>query len=251
MKFIFPCRDRRQSVGKQLKLLPLRRAAERRRPVCPAIQPTTPGIKPASGSREIIPARRRAASGTFEVSHFLWRGLAVGSLIFIVLLLSGTGARAQESRPSEYDVKAAFLLNFAKFVEWPTNAFADAQAPLVIGVLNSDPFRGGLQAMVAGRKIRGRPVTVRILHTPAEATNCHVLFIPAAARKQIPAALEAVRHTRVLTVGETPGFCEAGGMIDFVIENHQVHFDINNKAAQAAGLKISSKLLTLARRLLQ
>src|SRR5579885_613099 len=251
MNFTFPCRDRRQSVGEQLKLLPLRRAAERRRRVCPTIQLATPGIKPARVSRKKIPARSQAGNGIFEISCFLWHGAALGSLIFILLLLSVAGARAQESRPPEYDVKAAFLLNFAKFVEWPTNAFADAQAPLVIGVLNSDPFRGSLQAIVAGRKIGGRPVTVRILHTPAEATNCHVLFIPAAAQKQIPAALEAARRARVLTVGETPGFCEAGGMIDFVIENHQVHFDINNKAAQAAGLKISSKLLTLARRLLQ
>jgi hypothetical protein len=173
----------------------------------------------------------------------------LAGLMFLALAGVVQSARAQESPPSEYQVKAAFLFNFGKFVEWPTNAFANAESPLVIGVFGGDPFHGDLERLVAGQKIAGHPVVVRQTSALPDLKGCHILFIPAAAKEREREALQAAGGACVLTVGEFYGFCEAGGMVNFVIEDRQVHFDINNDAVKAAGLKISSKLLTLARRL--
>ena len=183
-------------------------------------------------------------------SRSVWNP-ALAGLMFLVLTLAA-GAPAQEEKPSDYQVKAAFLFNFGKFVEWPTNAFAGAQSPLVIGVLGDDPSHGDLERVLAGRSIGLRRVEIREVQSPSELSGCQIVFItsivPSAGMRE---ALKNLDGASVLTVGETDGFCEAGGMINFVIENHQVHFDINNGAAVAVKLKISSKLITLARRLVQ
>jgi hypothetical protein len=155
-------------------------------------------------------------------------------------------APAQE-RPTEYQVKAAFLEKFGKFVEWPDTAFAGAGSPLVIGVFGENPFRDDLENLAAKDTINGHAIVVRQIKSPADLKGCHVVFISALVKAREPEALAAVNGLGILTVGETDNFIQAGGMINFVIDNSRIRFEINDAAARRAGLKISSKLLALAR----
>lgn len=172
-------------------------------------------------------------------------------LIFAVclsLLLAGSGVPGQESAPLEYRLKAAFLFNFAKFIDWPANAFADAKSPFIIGVLGENPFGNELEETVRGKTVNDRPLQVRTCPSTAEATNCHILFITHSEKepRRLPEVFAGLRGLSVLTVGETKGFVEAGGMVNFFSENNKIRFQINDETAKAAGLKISSKLLSLA-----
>jgi hypothetical protein len=169
-------------------------------------------------------------------------------LALLCLLLLGGQARGQPSPPSEYQVKAAFVLNFAKFVEWPATAFPGPSAPLVIGILGQNPFQDDLARMVANRAIDAHPLQLKEFHSPAEATNCHVLFVSTSESKRLPVVFKALTGASVLTVGEVEGFTETGGMINFFREGTKIRFQINQGAATSAGLKISSKLLSLASR---
>lgn len=162
------------------------------------------------------------------------------------LALLSFAAGAQESQPSQYQVKAAFLFNFAKFVEWPPESFAEETAPLVIGILGDDPFGDDLERTIHGKSINNHLLVIKQLHSLAETTNCHVLFISASEQKRLAEIFSGLHGTSILTVSETEGFTEAGGMINFVLENKKIRFQINADAAKTARLKISSKLLSLA-----
>ncbi|MBU6400128.1 MAG: DUF4154 domain-containing protein [Verrucomicrobia bacterium] len=155
----------------------------------------------------------------------------------------------QAPLPSEYQVKAAFLYNFAKFVEWPTNAFAAPDTPILIGVFGENPFGHDLEATVAGKIINGRQLEVRAVKTLAEARRCHILFITAEERRRRGDLLNSLQSASVLTVSEGahPGAGD-GVMIDLFMERKRVLFYIDNEAAQRAGLKISPRLLKLSRR---
>lgn len=166
----------------------------------------------------------------------------------LVWLLSVSNGRAQEPQPSEYQIKAAFLFNFAKFVEWPATAFAEATSPIVIGVLGENPFRDDLERTIQNKTVNDRPLVVTEFRSPGEATNCHILFISTSEKARLPEILETLRKTTVLTVSETQRFTEAGGMINFFLEGKKSRFQINDVAAKNAGLKISSKLLSLSSR---
>lgn len=167
------------------------------------------------------------------------------ALVSAVLMAIGH-SQAQDSPPSEYRLKAAFLFNFAKFVEWPPEAFAEKTSPFILGVLGDNPFGNELEQTVAGKKVNDYPITVQTFRTAAEATNCHILFISNSEKKRLPEIIQRLHGTAVLTVSETERFIETGGMINFVSENNKIRFQINDEAAKAAGLKISSKLLSLA-----
>ena len=169
-------------------------------------------------------------------------------VLSLVWLLSVGDGRAQESQPTEYQIKAAFLFNFAKFVEWPPAAFAEATSPMVIGILGENPFRDDLERTIRGKTINNRPLVIKEFRSPAEATNCHVLFISTSEKQRLPEILKSLHGTSVLTVGETDRFIETGGMINFVAEGNKIRFQINEVAAKSAGLKISSKLSSLASR---
>jgi hypothetical protein len=173
-----------------------------------------------------------------------FRATLIGCLS-LALLLSAK-AMAQETQPSEYQVKAAFLFNFAKFVEWPPESFAGETSPLAIGILGDNPFGSALEGTVQDKTINSHSLAIRQFHSVAEATNCQVLFISASEKKRLAEIFAGLRGTSVLTVSETDGFTEAGGMINFVLENKKIRFQINDEAAKAARLKISSKLLSLA-----
>jgi hypothetical protein len=172
---------------------------------------------------------------------------SLGSRLFLITLLS-CACGLHDSRaegPSEYQVKAAFLYNFVKFVEWPPTV-GEQRGPIAMCVIGKDPFGEELVNVVEGKKVNGRPVAIRKINDLAAAASCHVLFVSASESSRLPEITRAVRVWSVLTVGEWPTFIERGGIVNFLMEGHRVRFQINAKAADEAGLKISSKLLQLA-----
>ncbi|HWF19874.1 MAG TPA: YfiR family protein [Verrucomicrobiae bacterium] len=164
------------------------------------------------------------------------------------LLLAGFAAYADESAPSEYQVKAAFLYNFAKFVKWPESAFAQTNSPIKIGILGEDPFGGNLDLAIKGKTINGHPLSVIELSSPDEMKNFQIIFVCRKPKRNLVATLAHLNNASVLTVSETDDFLKAGGMIKFVMENARVRFEINDSAATRSGLTISSKLLNVARK---
>jgi uncharacterized protein DUF4154 len=165
----------------------------------------------------------------------------------ILLLAAVLAAGAAGGAPApEYEIKAAFLYNFAKFVEWPPDAFADPASPLSLCVFGADPFGGSLETVVRGETLGGRRLAVRRVRQPDDARSCHVLFVGRAERGRIPDVLAATRDASVLTVGESEGFLDQGGVIQFILAAGKVRFEIDAAGAERARLKISSKLMRLA-----
>jgi hypothetical protein len=167
------------------------------------------------------------------------------ALIWVLaVLVSDREAAPQLSR--EYDLKAVFLLNFAQFVSWPAEAFPSPDAPFTIGVLGADPFRGTIDEVVQSEKVRKRAVVVERYDKVEEALGCQILFISTSELKRIPHALKVLRQRPILTVSELDNFAQRRGMIQFLTESSKVCLRINNEAAKAAGLTISTKLLRVA-----
>src|SRR6266567_5537920 len=169
-------------------------------------------------------------------------------LLTSLALLAASVLSAEEPQPSEYQLKAVFLYNFAKFVEWPREAFASPSTPFTIGVIGQSPFGDELDRTVRNKTLNGHPIAIKYLRTISEASKCHILFICTSERKRLPDILKAASGGNILTVAETDRFLQAGGMIRFVMEEKKVRFDINDEAAKSASLRISSKLLSVARR---
>lgn len=156
-------------------------------------------------------------------------------------------AASDPRRPSGVaEVKAVFLFNFTKFVEWPPEAFADPASPLVIGVLGPDPFGPALDEAVAGEKADGRRVEVVRFKSLDELGPCHILFIAAAYEERAPELLRRLRRDATLTVSDIPGFTARGGVVQFLTEGGRVRFEISQAAAERAGLRVSARLLNLA-----
>ena len=175
-------------------------------------------------------------------------------LLLAMLLWPSVPARmgtAATAPITEAQVEAAYLYNFAKFVEWTEQSFASGSAPVQICVLNDSAFQSTLKQMVSSRSIDGRPVQVLSVQTAADAQNCHILFIAAAQEKQAGTVLDSLRNSGILTVGETQDFLKHGGMIGFELLNGRVQFEVNLKAANQAGLHISARLLSVANRVIQ
>jgi hypothetical protein len=160
-------------------------------------------------------------------------------------------AQARDSSDSsEYLIKAGFIFKFAKFVEWPTTAFAQPDSPIVIGILGTDPFGTILDELVQDKKIGARGFVVKRLKWGAdvrELRDCKILFVSASEKAHKDEVVQLVKSLPILTVGETPGFAERGGIIRFTVEDNRVRFEVNVDAAHQADLTISSRLLTLAR----
>jgi hypothetical protein len=169
-------------------------------------------------------------------------------LVVLLLLFSpavvGT-ARAQ-SNDDEYRVKAAFIFHFAQLVDWPADTLTVADNSLLICTLGRDPFNGALESAVAGKAIGARVARVLHLKQSEDMKTCQILFFGAAQLKHVPALVADLRNAPVLTVGETAGFLDAGGMICLLLKDSKVRFDVNLDAAQSANLKIGSRLLILA-----
>lgn len=171
--------------------------------------------------------------------------MAVKLLLLALLLCFGRNAFSQE-QPSEYQVKAAFLFNFAKFVEWPPEAFPATNSPIIIGVLGKNVFGDDLEKIIRDRRVNNRPFRFKNFSSAGEAAHCHILFISASEKDNFKKILNDLNRASVLTVSETDGFIQAGGMINFTIEDSKIRFQISDEAAKKAGLRISSKLLSLA-----
>jgi hypothetical protein len=167
--------------------------------------------------------------------------------ILACFLALAAALSAQIPRAPEYEIKAAFLYNFAKFVDWPSQAFADSSTPLRICVLGRNPFGDALDKIAQDKSISGRSIVSRQMQSPQEARFCHVLFVTGSEPQALKRALEQVRDLPVLTVGESEDFLGFGGVINFVLEKERVRFEVNLEAAGHHRLKISSKLLAVAR----
>jgi hypothetical protein len=171
----------------------------------------------------------------------------------LTLLLLANGAFdlcAQASLPAaefdEYQVKAAFLYNFAKFVEWPAGTFTNATEPIGICIAGVNPFGSTLEGMVQGKKIGERAFAVRRMADTQQTKGCQILFIGGAEWRRVRPLLDALKGAAILTVGETGEFTSAGGMIAFQIAGPRVRLQIDLETAEHSHLKISSKLLSLA-----
>ncbi len=178
--------------------------------------------------------RHRRSIPSFAPGHFSLLVCLTASLWFT------PGARAQG--PSEYHVKAAFLYNFTKFIEWP------AQTPNLVDIciVGEDPFGNILDATMRGKTLNSREIRIQRMKTGENPRGCRIAFMGASEHPR-RSVLESLQETNTLTVGESPGFADHGGIINFVIKDNRVHFEINVDAAERARLKISSKLLSLAK----
>ncbi|HLK66601.1 MAG TPA: YfiR family protein [Bryobacteraceae bacterium] len=145
---------------------------------------------------------------------------------------------------TEYEVKAAFLYKFASFVEWPADR---ANAPLCIAILGRDPFGPTLDEVVRGKSINGRSFEIRRMKSGQDTAWCHIVFISDSEKNHLRLVIGRFQGTSILTVSDIPGFCREGGVIEFELRDQTVHFDINLDASERARLKISSKLLGVAR----
>jgi hypothetical protein len=161
----------------------------------------------------------------------------------VLAVLCGAVALRSEQLP-EYQVKAEFIERFTRFIEWPRGA---SSGPFVIGVLGTDPFRGHLDKMASGRKIKGRPIEIRRFRDLAEVDSCHVVFISSSERGRLPAILGRTGAHPILTVADTSGFASSGVLVNFYTSGDTVRFEMNELAIERSGLRVSAKLLKLAR----
>lgn len=164
--------------------------------------------------------------------------------LVIGVLLWAPGLRSQQGL-GEYQVKAAFLFNFGKFVEWPEGSFLSDGAPFSICVLGDDPFHGAVDAL-HGKFIGHRPVEVWRIKDAQAGFRCQIVFVSESEKGHLQAIFSALRGSNALLVGETEGFAASGGAIQFVVEDNRVRFAINPDAIRRAGLQVSSRLLALA-----
>lgn len=165
-------------------------------------------------------------------------------LVAVLLVLTASSAGA-ETEHSEFHVEAAYLFNFARFVEWPSTAFAGTDAPFAVCVLGRDPFGSVLDETFAGEAIEGRKVVARRIGHVSEGGDCQILFV---ADRGLAATVRTALGARpVLTVGDDEAFAREGGMVGFRREGRTIRFDVNAGALRAAGLTASSQLLALAR----
>ena len=168
---------------------------------------------------------------------------------FAFLALAAIGPiRAQSPVAEEYSVKAAFLFNFAKFVEWPALAFKGPGDPIAICVLGQDPFGGALQDVVRGKTVANRTFVVRDISNAQEAIGCQIVFVSSSEQKRFRLLLDGLKGRSILTVGEGDDFTANGGIINLKLKDARVRIEIDAGAADRAGLRISSKLLSLAER---
>jgi YfiR/HmsC-like len=152
--------------------------------------------------------------------------------------------RAQQSKPDEYQVKAVYLFNFGRFIEWPDAAMKGQT--FTICVLGEDPFGRVLDATLAGEAINSRKLVARRIGSVRDATNCQILFVSSSEASRVADIVASLSKTGTLTVSDTPGFTNKGGMIQFVLIENKVRFDVNLTAAEKEGLTISSQLLKVA-----
>ena len=177
------------------------------------------------------------------------KGMARLLLLLIVLsFTTASGPVCADDRALEYRVKAEFLYNFARFVEWPEGSQDQDGEAIVIGILGEDPFGPTLESVIRGKNVGGKRLRVkRMEHLVEETGGCHLLFISQSQTERLPEILRRVQGGAVLTVGDSEGSAQRGTVIGFLIEDETVQFEVNLQAAEQAGIKISSRLLRVGR----
>jgi hypothetical protein len=188
-------------------------------------------------------------SGRCFVAGINSRRIRQVSVIIVCWFLSDASPHAlsMNREIAEYPLKLGFLYNFAKFVEWPSDSFRSPGAPFAICIVGHDPFSPDTENELRTRPVGGHPVEFVALKQTDRLNVCHIVFIPVTEKDQAARIVRSLKGSRALTVGESEGFAVRGGIINFTIEEGNVRFEINRLAAERAGLKISSKLLNLAR----
>lgn len=170
-----------------------------------------------------------------------------GKLLALLLLVIFTNsARAQPELSREYNIKAVFLLNFTRFIDWPAEAYQSAASPFVIGILGNDPFNELIDNAVAGEVVYQHPIVIQRYKSVDSIKDCHVLFIARTEAADLKSVQAALTGKSTLTVSDQVNFAGRGGMICFVTQNNKIKLQINALAAKRANLNISSKLLRLA-----
>ncbi len=177
-------------------------------------------------------------------------GLVAGMIVTVAVarVLIGGDRLAAEGAPaaSEAQVKAVFLFNFARYVNWPSSAFSNANAPITIGVMGLDRFGDSLQHGVAGKTINGRAFVIKHLASDSDPAGCHILFICDSEAARTRGIVDKASALPILTVGEGELFGRSGGIINFVVKSGNVRLEIDLDSARKAGLTISSRLLAVA-----
>jgi hypothetical protein len=179
--------------------------------------------------------RRRRNYAVLKICHCALFGAAY------IFCQDTPEASAEVFSSREYEIKAAYLYNFIKYVDWPS--YGDN---ITIGVLGGNPF-GTALAPLDGKIVKGRRLLIRKVDSLQDAQKCQIIFVSSSEKQRLQEIFENLKSARVLTVGETDGFATSGGIINFVQENNKVHFEINADAAHRTGLTISSELLKLAK----
>jgi hypothetical protein len=200
---------------------------------------TNTGSRPGS-------AVEREATSPSSLRRFPASGRLSLVIALTVLFLLPTG-RVGAQEANEYEVKAAYLYNFARFVEWPDNVRLDPHGPLVIAILGKDPFGGEIDRFIEGKTVNGRRLVIKRFSSLEAYEQCHILFVSSSEKRNLPRILALVRSSSVLTVSETDRFAQIGGIINFITIENSIRFEINQAAAERVGLKISYKLLSLGR----
>jgi hypothetical protein len=167
--------------------------------------------------------------------------LIVGSIFPVPEVLD-----AQQSPASEYEVKAAYLFNFGRFIEWSDKAAPAKEGAFEICVLGQDPFGSTLDATLNGTSLKGKSVAAKRISKAQDINSCRILFISSSEDGRLKEILETLEKSNVLTVSDIPGFSQRGGMIQFVVQGSKVRFEINLGSAEEAGLSVSSELLKVA-----
>jgi hypothetical protein len=188
-------------------------------------------------------ARTPPQHGVHRGQRNLWPRIM--ALVVAGVLFGALSLPAQKSKPKEFEVKATYLYNFARFVEWPATAAAKSNA-FAICVLGQDPFGPALDAVVVGETIDGKAVSAKRVSKPQDAVGCRVLYISLSEEIRLKQVLAALDRRGVLTVSDIPQFSQRGGMIQFVQESNKIRFEVNLATAKDAGLSLSSELLKVA-----
>ena len=168
------------------------------------------------------------------------------NILVILQLFTLTSVKGQNY--TEYEVKAAYIYNFTKFINWPSGSFDNSSSPFVLGIYGKDPFGSILQRIIGNRKSNGRAWVIKYYSNPEQITNCNILFISNISPSKLNRVIQHVKLLPVLTVGDNlPEFCQHGGIINFTSKKSPKRFEINNNAAKNKHISISSRLLMLAK----
>jgi hypothetical protein len=162
------------------------------------------------------------------------------------ILFSSLACHGQSSGVAEYDVKATFLYDFAKFVDWPANTTASNRSPFVLCIVGADPFGSALDRIVRGQRIDQHEILIRRVRNSDDLTICQIAFVSRAENKNLPVILDRLKASSTLVVGDAQDFARRGGGIQLYLEDNAVHFSINVDSVQRSHLAISSNVLALA-----